>query len=134
MKKYIGTKVVDATPAWRVDGKVYLKDEAVPRSMNREDGYKVVYEDGYESWSPKDVFEKAYKPSDTVLDRLKIERNELRERIEKLEDFIGQDFSEAAEKAGSLQAALLVCQRSYMVNYLDVLETRIDLMEKETDN
>lgn len=60
MKKYIGTKVVDATPAWRVEGKVYLKDEAVPRSMNREDGYKVVYDDGYESWSPKDVFEKAY--------------------------------------------------------------------------
>ena len=60
MKKYIGTKVVDATQAWRVDGKVYLKDEAVPRSMNREDGYKVVYEGGYESWSPKDVFEKAY--------------------------------------------------------------------------
>ena len=60
MKKYIGKKVVDATPAWRVDGKVYLKDEAVPRSMNREDGYKVVYEGGYESWSPKDVFEKAY--------------------------------------------------------------------------
>ena len=59
MEKYIGTKVVYATPAWRVDGKVYLKDEAVPRSMNREDGYKVVYEGGYESWSPKDVFEKA---------------------------------------------------------------------------
>ena len=60
MKKYIGTKVVDATPAWRVEGKVYLKDEAVPRSMNREDGYKVVYDGGYESWSPKDVFVKAY--------------------------------------------------------------------------
>ena len=43
MKKYIGTKVVDATPAWRVDGKVYLKDEAVPKSMNREDGYKVLF-------------------------------------------------------------------------------------------
>jgi len=27
-----------------------------------EDGYKVVYEDGYVSWSPKDVFEKYYKP------------------------------------------------------------------------
>ena len=65
------------------------------------------------------------------LDRLKIERNELRERIEKLEDFIGQDFSEAAEKAGSHQAALLVCQRSYMVNYLDVLQARIDLMEEK---
>lgn len=65
------------------------------------------------------------------LDRLKIERNELRERIEKLEDFIGLNFSEAKEKVGSLQAALLVCQRSYMVDYLDVLQTRIDLMEKK---
>jgi hypothetical protein len=27
-------------------------------------GYKVVYEDGYESWSPKDVFEKAYRGID----------------------------------------------------------------------
>jgi hypothetical protein len=25
-----------------------------------EEGYKVVYPDGYESWSPKDVFESAY--------------------------------------------------------------------------
>ena len=131
MKKYIGTKEVSATPAWQIDGTIYPKDGVVPRSMNRKDGYKVVYEDGYESWSPKDVFEKAYKPSDTVLDRLKIERNELRERIEKLEDFIGQDFSEAKEKVGSLQAALLVCQRSYMIDYLDVLQTRIDLMEKK---
>lgn len=131
MKKYIGTKEVSATPAWQIDGTVYPKDGVVPRSMNRKDGYKVVYEDGYESWSPKDVFEKAYKPSDTVLDRLKIERNELRERIEKLEDFIGQDFSEAKEKVGSLQAALLVCQRSYMVDYLDVLQARIDLMEEK---
>ena len=49
MKKYIGTKVVNATPAWRVDGKVYLKDDALPKSMNREDGYKVVYEGGYEN-------------------------------------------------------------------------------------
>jgi hypothetical protein len=66
MKKYIGTKVVNATPAWRVMGKVYLKDEAVPRSMNREDGYKVVYEGGYESWSPKGVFETAYHEVGTM--------------------------------------------------------------------
>lgn len=131
LKKYLGTKEVSATPAWLIDGRTYLKDGVVPRSMNRKDGYKVVYEDGYESWSPKDVFEKAFKPSETVLDRLKIEQHELRERIEKLEDFIGLNFSEAKEKAGSLQAALLVCQRSYMVNYLDVLETRIALLEND---
>ena len=60
MKKYIGTKVVNATPAWLVDNNVYLKDEDVPRSMNCKDGYIVVSEDGYESWSPKSVFEKTY--------------------------------------------------------------------------
>lgn len=65
MKKYIGTKVVNATPAWLVDNKVYLKDEAVPRSMNRKDGYIVVY-DGHESWSPKSVFEKAYREVGTM--------------------------------------------------------------------
>lgn len=130
MKKYIGTKEVSATPAWQIDGTIYPKDGVVPRSMNRKDGYKVVYEDGYESWSPKDVFEKAYKPSETVLDRLKIERYELRERIEKLEALLGNEINEGMKKAGGVpQAALLIIQRSYMVNYLDVLETRIDLME-----
>lgn len=132
MKKYIGTKEVSATPAWQIDGTIYPKDGVVPRSMNRKDGYKVVYEDGYESWSPKDVFEKAYKPSETVLDRLKIERYELRERIEKLEALLGNEINEGVKKTGGVsQAALLIIQRSHMVNYLEVLETRIDLLEND---
>lgn len=132
MKKYIGTKEVSATPAWQIDGTIYPKDGVVPRSMNRKDGYKVIYEDGYESWSPKDVFEKAYKPSETVLDRLKIERYELRERIEKLEALLGNEINEGVKKAGGVpQAALLIIQRSHMVNYLDVLETRIALLEND---
>lgn len=132
MKKYIGTKEVSAAPAWQIDGTIYPKDGVVPRSMNRKDGYKVVYEDGYESWSPKDVFEKAYKPSETVLDRLKIERYELRERIEKLEALLGNEINEGVKKAGGVpQAALLIIQRSHMVNYLDVLKTRIALLEND---
>lgn len=131
MKKYIGTKEVSATPAWQIDGTIYPKDGVVPRSMNRKDGYKVVYEDGYESWSPKDVFEKAYKPSETVLDRLKIERNELKERIEKIEALLENGINEVVKKAGGVpQAVLLILQDSYMVTYLKVLETRIDLMEE----
>ena len=136
MKKYIGTKVIMAEPMSELDAiKKNYRFRIAGDDSNWEEGYhtKEFTLGGriYDNWIPKDVFEKAYKPSDTVLDRLKIERNELRERIEKLEDFIGQDFSEAKEKVGSLQAALLVCQRSYMVNYLDVLETRIDLMEEK---
>lgn len=132
MEKYIGTKEVSATPAWQIDGTVYPKDGVVPRSMNRKDGYKVVYEDGYESWSPKDVFEKAYKPSDTVLDRLKIERDELKERIEKIEALLGNGIYEVVKKEGGIpQAVLLILQDSYMTTYLKVLETRIDLMMEE---
>lgn len=44
MKQYIGIKAVQAEPCIK-DGK---------------EGYKVVYADGYESWSPKDVFEASY--------------------------------------------------------------------------
>ncbi len=45
-KAYIGAKIIQAEPEKR-DGK---------------DGYKVIYPDGYESWSPKATFEEAYRP------------------------------------------------------------------------
>lgn len=60
MENYMGCKMVKAEPAYNVDGKIYTMNEAIPRSMSRKEGYKVVYADGYESWSPKEVFEKAY--------------------------------------------------------------------------
>ena len=128
MKKYIGTKQVSATPAWRIDGKVYPKDGEVPRSMNREDGYKVVYEDGYESWSPKDVFEKAYKVAETFLDRLMIERKELAEKLEKLCLFTdAPKFMDVVKDEN--QRELLIKQRDYMGEYLNILNQRIKTLE-----
>ena len=68
MDKYLGVKMVHAAPALRLDdgkGDVrieLLKNSPMPRPGDAVDmGYKVVYEDGYESWSPQDVFEKAYR-------------------------------------------------------------------------
>lgn len=52
--------MIEAEPAIKVDGKIYSLDGPVPRSMNRQEGYRVKYPDGYESFSPKEVFEKAY--------------------------------------------------------------------------
>ncbi len=128
MKKYIGTKQVSATPAWRIDGKVYPKDGEVPRSMNREDGYKVVYEDGYESWSPKDVFEKTYKVAETFLDRLMIERKELAEKLEKLCLFTDSPkFMDVVKDEN--QRELLIKQRDYMGEYLNILNQRIKTLE-----
>ena len=62
MQTYIGTKIVEAEPAWRLNGKVY-DSGALPDSADLpEEGYRVRYSDGYESWSPKAVFEEAYHP------------------------------------------------------------------------
>lgn len=67
MKQYIGTKIIEATPAIRKGGKVYDLTWPIPKSMESEElGYRVRYPDGYESWSPKDVFEEAYRPTEGV--------------------------------------------------------------------
>ena len=52
MEKYIGCKCVEAEPckAWKEIGSHKVG----------EDGYKVVYPDGYVSWFPKDAFESVY--------------------------------------------------------------------------
>lgn len=60
MRQYIGTKLIGAEPANRVDGKIQPADWPVPNDALVEPGYKVRYPDGYESWSPKAVFERAY--------------------------------------------------------------------------
>ena len=74
MKTYIGTKIIEAIPAIRTGGKVYDANELIPRSMELvEEGYKVRYRDGYESFSPKDVFEEAYRPIDGMNFGLAIE-------------------------------------------------------------
>ena len=65
MKAYIGTKVVRAEPMDEVTAmsRNLLRDTGVTidaRGQSRQ-GYRVVYPDGYESWSPRDVFDAAYR-------------------------------------------------------------------------
>lgn len=45
MKAYIGAKII----------------KAEPQEKDGQPGYKVVYPGGYISWSPRDVFEEAYR-------------------------------------------------------------------------
>ena len=58
MKKYIGTKLIEAEKMLKC---VYnqTRGRDVPGDPE-EDGYLVRYQDSYESWSPKEVFDKAY--------------------------------------------------------------------------
>ena len=60
MNRYIGTKAINAKPMSR---QAYndLRGWAVPADENpADDGYMVIYPDGYRSWSPNDQFEKYY--------------------------------------------------------------------------
>ncbi len=57
---YIGTKVVLAEP---MDQSTF-NEKFKPfdgKLTDRNPGYKVQYEDGYISWSPKDIFERCYR-------------------------------------------------------------------------
>lgn len=51
---YIGTKLIKAYPA--------SAPKASGSHAEGDPGYIVVYQDGYQSWSPKEVFEEAYRP------------------------------------------------------------------------
>lgn len=74
MKKYIGTKLIEAEPAKRRgSGEIVPLGRIVGIDEFCEQGYKVRYPDGYESFSPKKVFEEAYRPTDGLNFGLAIE-------------------------------------------------------------
>ena len=132
MKKYIGTKLIEAEAMTLGDFVQKTGRNPYGKSIDNheetEQGYHVRYEDGYESWSPKDVFERAYKVAETPLDRMCIEYNELMEKYNKLVLFLGR--KEAVEIAGEMQVALMGQQKIEMHDYLLTLRTRIELMKK----
>lgn len=57
MKQYIGTKIITA----------------IEQTKDGADGYEVTYADGYVSWSPKSVFEEAYRESNGMTFGLAVE-------------------------------------------------------------
>ena len=86
MKQYIGAKIIQAELANRYefeDGTAFTKmvseewtkAEAakLKQPHNVRGGYAVFYPDGYVSWSPKDVFEEAYRETDGMSFGLAIE-------------------------------------------------------------
>ena len=104
MEKYIGTKMIEAEPAYRCEGKIYLKTGPYPRSLKLEDGYRVRYADGYESWSPKDVFEKAYLPV-VVNSQLRTGAPSISQEM--VDDFIvGREVTTMGDKCTVVRAVL----------------------------
>lgn len=133
MKKYIGTKQVEAEPMTM--GEAYEKgllhrDASLCDGDKQREGYFVKYKDGYESWSPAEPFEEAYKCCDTFLDRLMIEQEELSDKLQKLRQFIESPKFEELVK-DNYQRLLLVKQENYMHEYLEILDERIRVLKRD---
>ena len=127
MKNYIGTKQVKAEP---MDELAAVEKGYARKNEDNHDwrqGYHVQYTnpDGstYDSWSPKRVFEQAYKCADTFLDRLQIEHDEVKERYDKLHNFI--ESGKVFKECDAVQAFMIGTQRMFMGMYLNTLESRI---------
>lgn len=138
LKQYIGTKKVKAEPM--------VKSAAIAKGWARASegnpdtpGYHVQYTnpDGstYDSWSPKDVFEKSYQIAEDFKDRLEIEFKELRIRLLKLHKFIQDNgFANIAKIIGPEQGALLLSQYHGMSLYFDALKARLEILNSESED
>lgn len=73
MEKYIGVKQITAQPMNLGD---YNKSKGWKIPTNEDplrEGYQVTYQDGYVSWSPKEIFEDAYRKTNGMTFGLAIE-------------------------------------------------------------
>lgn len=73
---YIGVKMIKARKAWMVNGNdiIYDLNHKINDNDFVDEGYEVEYSDDYKSFSPKDVFEKAYYQ---ILDPTKISEGDV---------------------------------------------------------
>lgn len=128
MRKYIGTKQIEAEPMTMGEADkncLIAVGEKLSKEEQSIEGYHTKYDDGVESWLPKDAFEKAYKIADTFLDRLLIEDMALTEKYEKCSAFVDSDkFREVVKE--DYPAFLLHLQREAMGSYLGTLHNRIE--------
>lgn len=110
MKQYIGTKLIEAEPAFRAsDGNgnsviVDTPEEAPFCLPNIEGGYRVRYPDGYESWCPADTFEKAYLPLSVNPD-LRTERPSISQEM--VDSFILETWTQTAGNKTTIVRAML---------------------------
>lgn len=73
MKKYVGTKMIEAKQMNRGAYNDYRGWKIPLDEDPADEGYLVKYSDGYESWSPKKQFEKAYRECENLTFGLAIE-------------------------------------------------------------
>lgn len=132
MKTYTGTKTIKAVPMTKGAYNKYRGWDMPADEDANEPVYLVEYEAdpsskpnhpdhaGYISMSPKHVFDKAYRPSETYIDRLHIEKADLDDKIAKLKAALD------GKKVPDTEVSILNLQLNTMQHYSNILETRIN--------
>lgn len=144
MKTYVGTKIIKAQPMTRQEYNDYRGWQSPADEEGTDEGYLVEYVDGgesnhpnhngYISWSPKDVFERAYVDMDLSaaefdelpphVQRVYAEIHQLDERENRLVDFGG---TKAFQELSYEQKALLNIQGCVMGAYGEILSLRLNV-------
>ena len=126
MQQFTGTKTVKACKMSRSAAEEILGRKIYKDDREDEPGYLVQYPDGYTSWSPAKTFEEAYRVSETYLDRMKIEHEELQKRYLDGRKFT---FTQKFRDLNAIQRSHLMRQLGCMEQYLYVLAERIGYEE-----
>lgn len=125
MQQFTGIKTVKACKMSRKSAEEIIgrKMRADSDEIEDEIGYLVQYPDGYTSWSPLKAFEEAYRLSETYIDRMMIEKEEVEKRY-----LAGRKFSFSADYShlNDAQKNLLRKQLDQMEGYLYTLTRRIE--------
>lgn len=134
MNKFIGTKEILATPMTRGEYNEYRGWTIPDNEDPNEAGYLVEYTDGgkpnddrhagYISWSPADVFNRAYAPAETWLDRVKLEKANMQTMLDALEVTLRTESK--PEVIAQDQWDLMHRQQFHMRQYVQILEERIN--------
>lgn len=137
MKTYTGTKIVNAKLMTRGEYNAFRGWELPADEDGSDIGYLVEYPDGgkantavyagYVSWSPADVFERAYRPvPQPHQGRVIEEKAELDKKREALRNFLDSDRSMGIDAA---ERARLARQLTAMAYYAETLNERIEAFQ-----
>ena len=104
---------------------VMVREDFMQKFKPEVGGYYVLYNDGYQSYSPAEPFEEGYTElvEDTFLTRLKKEEEELSIKIDKLDIFM---YSDKFNSIPDIQKTILKIQYMAMVTYKTCLLERIE--------
>ena len=117
-------------------GLIIVDSEFIEKHNPQVGGYFVIYDDNYQSFSPKEAFEAGYSPYSpceskpielTERDRLETEIKDLKDKILKIESLSNDPYIPEYPRY------LLHIQENVMFAYRSVLMARLDMFESDSE-